>query len=120
MRRERKLRLGYWVGIDVQDVEDAVKYPAASLHIDRAVGDSGLAGERLIDVGAVRAEDRIGINERAEHVNDMRCVVSPGKSRPFDRCGRVPPERRSDRGWFLGSVRRRRVGEPVAASGAVP
>lgn len=40
-------------GVDVLDVEDTLHHMNPLLHIDRAVDDSGLAGEGLTDVRAI-------------------------------------------------------------------
>lgn len=40
-------------GVDVLDVEDTLRHTNTLLHIDRTVGDSGLAGKGLSDVRAI-------------------------------------------------------------------
>ena len=62
------------VGIDVLDVEDAFEHPNALLYVQRSVRYAGHAGEGFVGVGPVRAKNRIGIDQRPEHGDDMRCI----------------------------------------------
>lgn len=50
-------------GIDVLDVEDSLHHSNALLYIDRTMCDPGRAGEGLIDVGTIRAEDSVRIDK---------------------------------------------------------
>lgn len=62
------------VGIDVLDMEYAIDDSLAVLDVERSVRNHGGAGEGGINAGAVRAQNRLLIDQRSEHRHHVRRI----------------------------------------------